>query len=308
MKKKIFNYAWHIPHQYRLFNALHDCEFYLLNDNRVRPNWNKKQRPLPKNIRFVDKYEQGRYDFAILHMDELVESNQNWGQIYRQMNSQIRDIPKVVIMHGIPRNDRNLERMKQLVGDNYVAHNAKQTYEIFGKQEKHRTIWHGYDIDEFKQTDYSRDNIVVVCSRHEWSRPVSGFDFACQVGAKYKLDWLGWTKNCDTYQQYRNFLAKSSIYLSPHIASPMPGARTEAMLSGLCVLTTNYLIDEDYLKDGENCYIVKTPDDVDTILKYLKLNKDKIKQIGQAGRKTAQELFNIKRYRNDWLNFINEIL
>ena len=305
---KIFGYHWHTVHNYRLCNALHDCEFYFLNDNSVQPNWNKKHRPVPKNVKFVDRYEPDKYDFAILHADQMIEYHITYGALYRRMNSQIKDIPKIVIYHGFRINDKNKERAMQLLKGNWIVFNAEQIRKDFGNPEKSLTIHHGYDVDEFKQTDYSLKNVLTVCSQHPDTYFWAGADMVKEVAKQVNITWMGLHKTCNTYDEYRELLSQSSIYLSPHRVSPMPGARTEAMLSGLCVVTTNNLCDEDYLKDGFNCFVANTPKEMVTIIRHLQLHEELIKKVGMQGRITAIELFDIKQYRNEWLKLIQNIL
>lgn len=76
-------------------------EWGLLNNN-VR-HWNTDARPLPKNVEWVPYYEPGKYDLAILHVDQqCVDPLIGKGILYRNLNKVIQDIPKIVINHGTP--------------------------------------------------------------------------------------------------------------------------------------------------------------------------------------------------------------
>lgn len=60
-------------------------------------------RPLPEGVKFVPYYQPGRYDLAVLHLDQqCVDPNIGKGTLYRHLNKVIQDIPKVVINHGTP--------------------------------------------------------------------------------------------------------------------------------------------------------------------------------------------------------------
>ncbi len=51
------------------------------------------------------------------------------------------------------------------------------------------------------------------------------------------VDW-----RAKDWEEYRVLLGRSLIYLNPTKESPMPRARTEAMFSGCCVLTTPWQV------------------------------------------------------------------
>ena len=85
-------------------------------------------------------YERGKYDVAILHLDQECLTPQALdrakGTAYRDMNALIQDIPKVVIMHGTPffpngpepYNDSAylVKRLRDVVGSNCLIVNSHQ--------------------------------------------------------------------------------------------------------------------------------------------------------------------------------------
>ena len=91
----------------------------------------------------------------------------------------------------------------------------------------------------------------------------------------------------------------------------MNRARTEAMLSGSCIVQVEGAHDLDrFVKEGENMIIVPNdPEKIASILVDLIENhyEDCVK-IGQRGKETAKRIFNYKRYREDWLKFIHDVL
>ena len=90
----------------------------------------------------------------------------------------------------------------------------------------------------------------------------------------------------------------------------MPRSRTEAMLSGACILTSKNHGAEDFIENGVDGFIV--PDNplsyaraIETILNGS--YQDAIK-VGQKGKLKAQKLFNVDRYHADLYYIITEIL
>ena len=58
------------------------------------------------NVNWVDHYEPGKYDFALIHLDQQCMDEPLWqrgkGSLFRELNEVITDIPKIVINHGTP--------------------------------------------------------------------------------------------------------------------------------------------------------------------------------------------------------------
>ena len=110
------------------------------------------------------------------------------------------------------------------------------------------------------------------------------------------------------WDEYRNFLGRSLIYFNPTRQSPMPRSRTEAFLSGCCVITRDGQDVEDFVTDKENAIIVpRNPKAIADIIESLILDYKKAISIGNAGKDMAQKVFDIKRFQQDWLNVINLI-
>ena len=77
------------------------------------------------------------------------------------------------------------------------------------------------------------------------------------------------------FKEYSTFLGSSLIYFNPTRESCMPRARTEAMLSGACVLTTKYQDADSFIENGVNGFIIpQNPEKVinlinDGVLRYM---------------------------------------
>ena len=97
---KIVSASWHVPHHAALF-GIPNTEWYLIVNNVKRWNW--FARPLPKNVHWIPYYEKGKYDIAVLDVDQqCVDPRIGKGQLYKALNEEIQDIPKIVINHGSP--------------------------------------------------------------------------------------------------------------------------------------------------------------------------------------------------------------
>jgi len=330
-KIKIFTTPWHTMHFYDLFNALKkDADFYLCLNTSKR--WYYETRPLPGNAYFVPYYEKGKYDLAILDIDQqCVNPNFGKSQLYKEMRDLITDIPVVVINHGSPvypeflkiGDEESFEyaekkckrEIRKLVGDRFMVVNSYKaaTSDEWGFG---CPIWHGMNPDDW--WDLPKEPRVFTalspggCGEY-YNRECMN-EVARILEEKYGQT-LWWARvNVDTersFDAYRNFLGKSLIYLDTSFRTPMNRARTEAMLSGCCVVQVEGAHDlERFAKPYENMIIV--PNDPEFIAKkitdLLENHYQKCIEIGQKGKMTAKKLFNYERYRQDWLAVLNSLI
>jgi len=99
-KKKILITTWHTPHQYDFIRAMKDhADFFILE------NLNKRWagRPIPDNATTVPYYEPGKYDFAILNIDQqCVNQSIYKSTVLPQLLKTITDIPVIILNHASP--------------------------------------------------------------------------------------------------------------------------------------------------------------------------------------------------------------
>lgn len=336
---KIFTACNHAGNEYEVLKLTkkYPVKFCYL-ENNVR-RWAKRgARPEPTEIynndefEWVQYYEPGKYDLAILRVDQQhTDPNIGKGQLQRDLNSVIQDIPKIVVNHGTPMWDefytedlvinggelqtvkgpKKLEGMKQMVGDNFMIVNSYTAVKRWGWG---YPLIHGMDADEWYDLPkeprpiislspggldkyYNRSLLTHI--KHQ-VREKSGM-FVNQITVDLEArDW----------DEYREFLGRSLIYVNPTFDSPMPRSRTEAMLSGCCVLTSKYHDADLFIEDGVNGFIV--PDNpmsyAEAIHQLINYNYKESVEIGQRGRETAIKYFNAERFQKDLWFIINEIV
>ena len=105
-KVRILDHSWHLAHQYELLKLPNVEWSWLIQHRRGYAIGPRGDMIKDFNIKMVPYYEKGKYDLAILHLDQQCFEKGLWergkGSIYRELNEVIQDIPKVVIMHGTP--------------------------------------------------------------------------------------------------------------------------------------------------------------------------------------------------------------
>lgn len=334
VKYKIFCTAWQIMHWWDFFNALkEDANFYMVNNNHR--SWRDERflaaRPIPENVTFVPYYEKGKYDFAVLNVDQQVMNPQlGKSKLMMELLELIKDIPITVINHGSPVYPELLategvtfeeaekiciDMTKKLVGDRPMITNS---YDAASDKEWGfgYPIIHGLSKDDW--WDLPKEPRVFT------ALSIAGFDeyynraVMNETASQLKRDYghtVWWAKNnVDTHtswDRYREFLGRSLIYLDTSFRTPMNRARTEAMLSGCCVVQVKGAHDlKRFAKDGENMILVDNkPEKISMLLNdLLEKRYDECIKIGKAGKETAIKLFNRERYRQDWLKYIKEVL
>lgn len=320
-------------HYYDLISALKDDADFTLIDNTNR-SWRDERflntRPIPANVRFAPFFEEGKYDFAILGIDQqCVNPDIGKSNVYKELNAAITDIPKVVINHGTPvypeflkheqmtDGDAEIECrkiMRGLIGENHMVVNSYESVKEWGWG---HPIWHGLDPDEWWQATKEPRVISALspagCDTY-YNRSCMN-DTIMEFGKSYgyEIQWARISKNARTdssWDAYRNFLAKGLVYLDVSFRTPMNRARTEAMLSGCCIVQVEGAHDLDrFARDGENIVLVpNNPRKIADRLAELLANPDETLRIGKEGRKTAMEKFSRARYRQDWLDFVHGTL
>lgn len=308
-------------------------------ENNVR-RWSRASaRPEPTTwlnedeFEWVTHYEPGKYDLAILHVDQQhTDPRIGKGWLYEDLNAIIQDIPKIVINHGTPMWDEyyteemvinggeimtpkgltKLKGMKEKIGDNFMIVNSYEAVKRWGWG---YPLIHGMDKDDFFDLPkeprvvlslspggldkyYNRSLITAIKSA---VKERSGLDvYHIQVNIKF---------DDDNYYQYRQFIGSSLINISPYADSPMPRSRTEAMLSGACVLTSKYHGANEFIEHGVDGFIV--PDNpmsyAEAIHHLINGSYKDAVEIGQRGKAKAQKLFDVERYLDDLYKIVVQV-
>lgn len=321
-KLKVFNYPWHLGHQFELQKFDWVDWSWLIQYHR---QYNDKPRGDFFKGEWVDAYEKGKYDFALLHLDQQCFEDSIWergkGAVYKELNQVINDIPKIVIMHGTPDYPEAfpveqdlIDKMNEAVGDNFVIFNSYKAREQWGWEHKKNcaVIWHGLTPSEWYDLPKEPRVVTMIGPAgldHYYDRAFLSAikDYLLEEGITHCHITVDWS--ADNWEDYRQFIGRSLIYIHPSLNSPMPRSRTEAMLSGCCVLSTPHQDADKFIKHGENGFIInRNPKEVLDLVKSLISNYDKTLKIGQEGKKTALELFTHDRFSEDWMKVVESVL
>lgn len=318
---RVVDYLWHQVHGYRL-HALDATFTYALYRQRL---WNLAQRPMPLN--FDGAIEPGEirpedFDLSILHADQWCDTYNLRAFVLRQAVRATAGIPQVLIMHGTPDNEKNRLAVLRLIGDVPVVCNSEQAAFEWDAGEaredrlglpQFRFIHHGYDHDEFFSYPLAQRemNVVTVCGGGTLSREYHGIPLIERLQRDIPTEWYG-TRGThpfmSSYYLYRHMLASSLIYFSPTRRAPMPGARTEAMLAGCCVVSVPGNDWENIVAHGISGFIVETYEQARDLLARLLARPEIAWGVGQQGRVFAQGMFGKMHFVHSWENVLAQVL
>lgn len=324
-KIRIFGVTNHVGHQYEMLKLAdhYPVEFTYL-ENNVRRWSDHSARPRPDHLKFATHYEPGKYDLAILHIDQqAADPAIGKGQLYRQLNEVIQDIPKIVINHGTPMWDerfteelvinggevidrkgkpRIMDGIKKIVGDNFMVVNSYHAVERWGwgyplihgmtpsewwdlpKEPRSLVMVSPAGLDKY----YNRQLLSALKGRVE--ELVGAFPIHIPVSYRPE-DW----------DDQRDVLGRSLLFIHQQFDSPMARSRTEAMLSGCCVLSSRHEDAEKFIENGVNGFLL--PDNplsyAELVYQLINFKYEEAVEIGQRGRATAMRYFNTTRYLKD---------
>lgn len=322
-KLKVFNHPWHLANQHE-FAKLPFVDLHWLRQCK-RPFGVKTRGQFP--VTMVESYEPGKYDFALLHLDNQCVEPEIWargkGRLYRELNQVIKDIPKIVINHGTPYypekfpstredgcSDELVEKMREAIGDNTMVVNSHAAAKQWGFG---TPIVHGIEATEW--FDLPKERRVVTMISPGGLDMYYDRQFFAAVKEKLMEDYeislchitVDWQSQ--DFDDYRNFIGRSLVYFNPTRESPMPRSRTEAMLSGCCVITTPSQDAGDFIQHGVNGFITRRdPAHACELIVWALTHYDEARAIGQKGKETAIKLFNKERYQEEWRQLVSKVM
>ncbi len=318
-----------VAHQHELAN-LPFVEHYDLIYNPYR-TWGESHRPFPEKCRWVTHFKKNYYDFAILHVDQQSVYNPETGdrihkgKLYMELRESIGDdCPIVTINHMTPFHDKYdspyvIDFIKAMTKGTFVITNSNTAAKQWGFG---YPVIHGMDVDEWWDLP-KEPRAITVLSPAGMEKAYRRIFLTTvrrmleEMGVPFI--WVGVDRKFKSFEEYREFIGRSLLFFFPAWQSPMSRARTEAMLSGACIVTTPYQDADTFIEDGVNGFLtskhtIKDPRVMDNpeatakLIKRLVLDDPALAmKVGQEGRKTARKLFNKKKFVDQWIEVLKKI-
>lgn len=306
---KVIGVPWHTAHQREL--ALLFKQYDLL-ENFYRV-WGSVSRSLPENMSMVMDFKKEDYDLAILHIDQqCIDPRITKGLLFKEFKQLTQGMPRVCINHMTPfhdqyENDEVIERIKEMVGDIPMIVNSKEAAAQWGWG---TPIIHGMRPQDW--LDLPKEPRAVTCvspggMNKAYRRELLHSTIQILEERGIALEWIQNTRKFNSFEDYREYIGRSLVFVYLAWQSPMPRARTEAMLSGCCVVTTKHHDIANYIEDGISGFLVPdNPKIAADLIEDLILNRiQEAKEVGQRGKQLAIKEFSHERWANDWQNFLD---
>jgi glycosyltransferase involved in cell wall biosynthesis len=324
---------WHVAHQYEIAKFPFIKQYDLL----INPyrTWGTKSRPVPDKVNWVTHYEKNKYDFMIAHVDQQSIYNPDTGdrihkgklyleaiEAFRQTNP---NAPIVTINHMTPFHDKYdthtvVKMIKEMTAGTHVIVNSNQAAEQWGFG---TPILHGLDADDWLDLP-KEPRVITVLSQAGMEKAyrrvflTTVIRILAEQGVPFQ--WVGVDVRPQSFDEYREYIGRSLVFFFPAWQSPRPRARTEAMLSGACIVTTPYQDAHTLIEDGVTGFLtsnmddshenmIDNPQDTADLLYDLVINRPKeAALVGQRGKRWAQRNLTSEYFQDQWRDLLNKIL
>lgn len=220
-----------------------------------------------------------------------------------------RKLPKIFIEHDPPQ--EHPTNTKHVVQDTntFVVHVTHFNRLMWDNGPATSTvIEHGVLLPESKIKYSGRTNrgIVVINNLHSRGRRL-GIDLFQTVRKKIPLDLFGMNAKEvaggigeASYQELPSLVAEHRFFFHPVRYTSLGLAVCEAMMIGVPVVSYATTEIVRVIKNGSNGFMGTNTKEIIEYMKKLLANEKLARKIGREGKKTALEMFNIRRFIKDW--------
>lgn len=237
----------------------------------------------------------------------LFQTNKNWlTDQYEILSEEQRRLPRVYVEHDPP--TRHPTDARHVVDDPdvvmvHVTHFNRLMW--WNNSSIVKVIEHGITSSPFRWTGEQARGIVVINHLHQRGRKL-GEDIYTEVCRRVPLDLVGMgTRECGGLGEVLHpalpaFISRYRFFFNPIRYTSFGLAVCEAMMMGLPVValaTTEY---PSVIQNGISGFISNDTDYLTGCMQRLLADKALAMSIGEAGRKVAEEKFNIGRFVKQW--------
>jgi hypothetical protein len=299
--------TWHIHGSYLYYLTQTPCVFYLPKKNSSEEGYGGRTPSFPwgDNVIDVPAEDVKNVEFDCI----LFQSKKNYLEDqYDILTPEQRALPKIYLEHDPPREVPT--DTKHVVDDTnmllvHVTHFNNLMWDNNNTPSK--VIDHGVMVDKGVQyTGELNKGIVVINGIVKRGRRL-GYDVFKKVREKIPLDIVGmFSEDAGGLGEINNrelssFIAKYRFFFNPIRYTSLGLSVCEAMMTGVPVIG---LATTEMVVTVKNDYSGYVHTDVDFLIEKMQElldNPEKAKRLGQGAMQTANEKFNIERFKKDWI-------
>lgn len=311
--KRLKIFTWHIHGSYLYYLSQGDYDIYIpVTAEKSEGYYGRGETfPFGNNIIEVDANEVKNLSFDCI----LFQTNKNFlVDQFEILSEAQRVLPRIYLEHDPP--SKHPTNAKHIINDAatlvvHVTHFNKLMWQNDNCQVK--VIDHGVMPVQATYSGELEKGIVVINHLHQRGRKL-GADIFEKVSKHIPLDLVGMgTKEYGglgevLHPQLPAFISKYRFFFNPIRYTSLGLAVLEAMTMGIPFVglaTTEYVT---VVKDYESGFIHTDIDYLVEKMKMLLADKQLAVTLGAAGKKIAEDRFNIQRFTKDWKGAFEEAI
>jgi glycosyltransferase involved in cell wall biosynthesis len=294
---KILDWYVHQGHQYEFFKGDHD--YFLVNPDGSKPDWNEAHRPLGKNVKLISEKEARLLDFDIVIVRTPVKT-QKYKYFIDKGSAPIAVIQTIDHVTLLP-------EIKHIVWNSMVAMRSKPG---FYRGRKQHFIVHGYDPNEFVNMNLEKNGRVLTVANHFKKRDrIMGYDTwkfvkssikECDVVGSKNDEIVGAIKHKDTMEELIKTYNEYSIFFNPTRFSAMPRSRVEAAMCGMPIVSTANYDFKNFFRPGKDAMLSNDKRVLRRNIFTLMRSEQARIDLGLAAREAAIKHFHIDDFLKKW--------
>lgn len=302
-------FTWHIHGSYLYYLSHAAIDLYIpFKADRAEGYYGRGETfPFGPNVIEVPAEEVSLLEFDCI----LFQSRQNYlVDQFEILSAAQRDLPKLYLEHNTP--EEHPTDTKHVVDDPaiqliHVTHFNRLMWDA--NRTPSRVIEHGVRVPDGIAYDGTLAKGVVVINNLPARGRLLGFDIFKDVRAQVPLDLVGMGTGAHglgevLHPDLSRFIAGYRFFFSPIRYTSLGLAVCEAMMLAIPVVALATTELATVIRNGENGYIHTDVDYLVDRMRYLIDNPLRARRMGEAGRRTAVERFNIRRFSQDWQSVI----
>ncbi|MGE5384563.1 MAG: glycosyltransferase family 4 protein [Betaproteobacteria bacterium] len=306
-KKPLRILTWHVHGNYLYYLTQVPHDFYLATDSARSTHYTGRSGTLPwgSNVHEAPVERLHEMEFDVI----LFQSRDAWEAQERLLSPAQRRLPRVYLEHDPPQEHPTDTLHWAGERDVLLVHVTAFNALMWNSGEATtRVVEHGVLPLANARYGGERESGLVVVNNLDLRGRRLGHDVYAALREEVPLVLVGMGSERIpggegevANAQLPEFMAHYRFFFNPIRYTSLGLAIIEAMMVGLPIvgLATTELV--TVIRNGENGFIATDPQALVEPMRHLLRDREAARALGEAGRQTALERFNIERFIADWL-------